>query len=121
MFEEAARNFLGLLRSQRAKAVGIEVIELLEELQDWEGSEGMPKLRNAVEAIESRDADYSLTVPARTVKNPFTREDMRLEERRFSSTREMLLSICSLRPEDLKSRKREEVQDAIVGHSWEWK
>jgi hypothetical protein len=68
----------------------------LEELQDWEGTEGMPKLRNAVEAIESQDADYSLTVPARTVKNPFTRENMPLKEQRFASTREMLLYICSL-------------------------
>jgi hypothetical protein len=121
LFEEMAGSFLKLLRSQRAKTVGIEVIELLEELQDGEGIEGMPKLRNAVEAIESQDADYSLTVPARTAKNPFTREDMRLKERRFSTTREMLLYICSLRPEDLKSKKREEVQNAIVGYSWECK
>ncbi len=115
-----ARSFLELLRSQRAKAVGIEVIELLEELQDGEGHEGMPKLRNAVEAIERQDADYSLTVPPRTVKNPFTREDTQLKEQRFSSTREMLLYICSLRPEDLNSKKREEVQHAIVGYIWEW-
>ena len=120
LFEEAARSFLELLGSQRAKTVGIEVTELLEELQDEEGTEGMPKFRNAVEAIESQDADYSLTVPGRTIKNPFTQEDMRLKERRFSSTREMLLYICSLRPEDLKSKKREEVQDTIIGHIWEW-
>jgi hypothetical protein len=121
LFQELARTFLELLRSQRAKTVGIEVVELLEELQDWEGNEGMPELRTAVEAIETQDADYSLTVPARTVKNPFTREDMPLKERRFFSTREMLLFICSLRPEDLKSKKREEVQNAIVGYSWECK
>ncbi len=120
LFEEAARSFLDLLRSQRAKTVGIEVVELLEELQDGEGIEGMPKLRDAVEAIGSQDADYSLTVPARTIKNPFTEEDMPLKERRFSSTREMLLYICSLRPEDLKSKKREEVRDTIVGHNLEW-
>ncbi len=119
LFEEAARSFLDLLRSQRAKTVGIEVVELLEELQDGEGIEGMPKLRNAVQAIESQDANYSLTVPARTVKNPFTQEDMRLKEQSFSSTREMLLYICSLRPEDLKSKKREEVHDTIVGHNLE--
>ncbi len=121
LFEEAARSFLELLGSQRAKTVGIEVTELLEELQDEEGTQGMPKFRNAVEAIESQNADYSLTVPGRTIKNPFTQEDMQLKERRFSSTREMLLYICSLRPEDLKSKKREEVQDTIIGYSSELK
>lgn len=120
LFEGTAGDLLKFVRSKRAKSTGIEVIELLEELHDWEGSEGMPKLRTAVEAIERRDADYSLTVPARTVKNPFTQEDMHIEERRFGSTREMLLYICSLRTEDLQRRKKEEVQDAIVGHIWEW-
>jgi hypothetical protein len=119
-FEGTAGNLLKLVRSKRAKAIGIEVIELLEELQDSEGNEGMPKLRTAVEAIERRDADYSLTIPARTIKNPFTHEDMHIKERRFGSTREMLLCICSLRTEDLHSRKKEEVQDAIVGRIWEW-
>jgi hypothetical protein len=119
-FEEVARGFLELLRSQRAKTVGIEVVELLEELQDMEGIKGMPKLRDAVEAIGSQDADYSLTVPAQTIKNLFTQKDIRFEERRFGSTREMLLYICSLRPEDLKSKKREEVRNAIVGYNLEW-
>jgi hypothetical protein len=119
LFEETARGFLKLLESQRAKTVGIEVIELLEELNDWEGTAGMPKFRDAVEAIESQYADYSLIVPARTVKNPFTNEDMRLEERRFSSTREMLLHICSLHPDDLKSKDKEEVKCAIMGYHME--
>ncbi len=120
VFEGTAGNLLKLVRSKRAKTIGIEIIELLEELQDSEGNEGMPKLRTAVEAIERRDAGYSLTIPARTIKNPFTHEDMHLKERRFGSTREMLLSICSHRTEDLQSRKKEEVQDAIVGRIWEW-
>ena len=120
LFEEAARSFLELLRSQRAKTVGIEVTELLEELHDWEGNAGMPKFRDAVEAIESQNAEYSLIVPARTVKNFFTKEDMRLEERRFSSTRDMLLYICWLHPDELKSEKREEVQNTIIGFSLEW-
>jgi hypothetical protein len=125
LFEEAASSFLDLLRSQRAKTFGIEVTELLEELADEEYADGaytagMPKFRDAVEAIESQHADYSLTVPARTVKNPFTKEDQRLEERRFSSTREMLLYICRIHPEELKSKKKEEVQTTIIGFSLEW-
>ncbi len=119
LFEGTAGNLLKLVRSKKTKTIGIEVIELLEELQDSESNEGMPKLRTAVEAIARRDADYSLTIPARTIKNPFTHEDMHLKERRFGS-REMLLYICSLRTEDLQSRKKEEVQDAIVGRIWEW-
>ena len=119
-FEGTASNLLKVVSSKRTKTIGIEVIELLEELQDGEGNEGMPKLRTAVDAIERRDADYSLTIPARTIKNPFTREDMHLKERRFGATREMLLYICSVRTEDVQSRKKEEVKDAIVGRIWEW-
>lgn len=124
LFEEAARSFLKLLRSQRAKTLGIEVTELLEELADEAYADGaytggMPKFRDAVEAIERQDADYSLIVPARTIKNAFTKDDLRLEERRFSSTREMLLYICTLHPDDLKSKKKEEVQDTFIGYHWE--
>lgn len=79
-----------------------------------------PNLKTAIDAIESRSTDYTLTVPARPGVNPFTGEVQMSQERKFDSVADMLLLVCMIPAEDLTSRSNELVRETILGHVWNW-
>jgi hypothetical protein len=117
-FPEITSSFLEKIRARRNKTIGMDVQELLWPVDLVEGYGPLPNLKTAVEAIESRDANWSLTVPAQPFFNPFTREKM-LPERTFHSMQEMLLEVCSILADDLTSRSRGRVRELIVGYVWD--
>jgi hypothetical protein len=118
VFDEAANSLLGVIKSNKSKSISIDVQNFLSEADDDE-SHPSPRLRDAVEAIENRNANYSLTIPARMVENPFTREKVQFPEQRFASTADMLVFVCSILAHTLNSKEREVLRDAVVGHVWD--
>jgi hypothetical protein len=117
-FERIASSLLAKIKARRSAAIAIDVSEFVADDSD-PYHESLPTLETAIKTIENRDADYSLIVPARTIPNPFTGEDSRLEQRRFRSAQEMLLFVCSLSPDDLIARSEEAVRESIIGHVWD--
>ena len=111
-FRTVADSLIQKVGSQKSKAIGIELTDLLDEEPDPD----VPGLRTALDLIEGRDADYSVTIPARTVVNPFTGMKARLPARRIGTTQDLLLQVCLVEPGFLTSRSKEYVRETIVGH-----
>ncbi len=111
-FEEIANSLLGKLRAKRSKTIGIEIVELV----SCDSDDPFPNLGIAVRAIESRDANFSSTIPARTIVSPFTRERLEVDQRRFETTQDMLLQVCWIPPADLASGSRELIRDRLLGY-----
>lgn len=117
-FNTIASSFLDVLKSKKCKTIGLNIAELLPDPDD-ERSASEPKLATAVRTIESRQADYTMTIPARTVQNPFTREETRLAKQVFESTPQMLLFVCMIDAEVLSSKDQDVVRNALIGHIWQ--
>jgi hypothetical protein len=111
-FSETANSFLEKLRAKRSKTIGIEVVELV----GPDGDDPSPDLVTAVGAIATRNANYSLTIPARTIVNPFNGEELEINERRIETTQDMLFQVCMIPPADLASESRELVRSTILGY-----
>ena len=115
-FRVAAEALVRKLGSLGCEAIGVEVSQLLDDGTD----PALPGLAAAVGAIEDQNANYSVTVPARTVKNPFLPgATVRLKERRIRTTQELLLQVCLVDPGFLTSDSDEYVRDTIIGYVWE--
>ncbi len=111
-FAEIANSLLGKLKAKRSKTIGIVVVELV----GHDSDDPFPDLGTAVGAIESRDANDSLTIPARTIVDPFVREKLETDGRRFGTTQDMRLWVCMIRPADLASESRELARSTILGY-----
>lgn len=117
-FKEAAKSLLKALESKSSKTIGLNVAQLQPDV-DEETRALMPSLKAAVEVIEARNVDYSLTIPPQTVENPFTREKTVRPERKIASTAELLMFVCGIHPSILADSEREAVHEAVVGYVWE--
>jgi hypothetical protein len=117
-FGGIANSLLGKVKATRSRTIGIDIAELVADESD-PFHRPLPTLETAIETIENRKTDYSRIVPARTIPNPFTGEDARIEERRFRSTQELLLSVCWLDADDLTARSKEVVRNTIIGYVWD--
>ncbi len=95
----------------------IEVYELLNE-DDYGGA--LPTIGAAVEAIASRDPGYSLSLPARTIPNPFLPDQPGQFGGRTLSIQAILLAVCFIQEEELVSRSEEAVRRKIIGQLWDW-
>ncbi|MBN1908420.1 MAG: hypothetical protein JW818_01660 [Pirellulales bacterium] len=111
---EMVNALLEKIKEKKSKTIGIEVTELMAEENDT-----LPPIDVAVQAVQSGSADCTITIPERTIQNPFSGEDLNIPEKTFSSLREALLAVCMVDGRDLKSNKREEVRDWFVGHLWD--
>jgi hypothetical protein len=115
-FQAVADSLTKRVASEKCKTIGIELVELLHD----ESDAAMPSLKAAVGAIESQNSDYSFTIPARTIANPFSGENVRLKERCIRTTQQLLLEICMIEPDFLTSKKSNDyVRETIIGHVWE--
>ena len=114
VFEDSASAFLDRLKRLRCKTIGIDIAELLE-YQDPSNL----NLKVAIETIESRNSSFSLSLPGRTVDNPFTGEKTKIKARKISSTKEMLLEVCWLTPREIKGSKDEDLRDIVTGYVWD--
>lgn len=122
VFNDSATSFLERLKRIRCKTIGVDVAELIEEQEEPPS----PDLRTAVETIESRNASFKLSLPGRTVDNPFTGEKAKIKARKIASTREMLLEVAWLTPgkslvmpRDIKELKDEDFREFVTGYVWE--
>ncbi len=116
-FGEIANRLVAKLRASRSATIGIEVYELLNE-DDHDGA--LPTLGAAVEAIASRDPGYSLTLPARTIPNPFLPDKVVQIGGRTLSIQALLLDVCLIKDDDLISGSEESVRCKIIGLVWDW-
>ena len=122
VFKDSATSFIERMKRLRCKTIGIHLSELLEEQEEPPS----PDLRTAVETIESRNASYKLSLPGRTLDNPFTGEKVKIKARKITSTRELLLEVAWLMPgkslvmpSDINELKDEDFRDFVTGHVWE--
>ena len=114
-FRAAAEALIQKVASQKCRTIGLEVSDLLEEVFD----PALPGLAAAVGAIEDQNADYAVTLPARTLPNPFLPgKKVRRKALRIRSTQELLLQVCGVRPDDLTSGSREHVRESFIGYLW---
>src|SRR5579875_2222139 len=104
MFGGAAEHLVAKLRAGRSPMIGIEVVELLRE-DDHGGA--LPTIGAAVEAIGARDPGYSLTLPARTVPNPFLPGRTQEFGGRTLSIRDLLMDVCWIQEADLTTNDEE--------------
>ena len=114
---EAGRSLLDLLNRSRAKTIGIDFSQVLPEVN--EHGDRAPRLADAIDAIERRFADYSLTIPARIVKNPFTGEKKRTPQRRMATTQAMLAFTCAWGPRVFSTTDEDANRLALVGYLWD--
>ena len=105
-----AESFISKLRSKKCKTIGLDISDLVPH------EDGLiPPLHYAIEAIESGDAGYAVTIPAKTVDNPFSAETMDIPEQHYSSAKELLHTICSVGDHALNTSKNEELQGWFTG------
>ena len=110
---ETATTLIGTIKSKKSKTIGIELGELMAPEEDV-----VPPLDMAVKAVDAGDINYSVTTPARTIRNPFTGDDCEIPEKTYSSLADILLAVCMINPRDLRSNDEEELRELIIGHVW---
>ena len=111
---EFAEALLDLMRSKKSKTIGIEITELVPQEDDI-----LPPLEFAVQAVQGGSVRCTRKIPARSIRNPFTGEQMNVPEKTFRSLRDILLAVCMVGGDDLQSSEPEEVRDYFVGYLWE--
>lgn len=105
---------LDAIGAERSRTIGIEIAELLPARE----GDSQLNLPFVVGAIEGRDADCSLTIPAQTIYNPFTKEFFSAQEQSYRSLCDLLMVFCWMDSDDLASGEREQVEDFLVGSIW---
>jgi hypothetical protein len=112
--DEIAASLVDVIKVHKSKTIGIELVELISE-----DDHVVPPLEIAVKAVDAGKADFALTIPGRTIRNPFSGEDFNAPERTYRSLADVLLAVCMVDRRDLKSKKRELVRECFVGHVWD--
>ncbi|WP_372719504.1 hypothetical protein [Novipirellula sp.] len=110
--ESAAGSLLDRLRKNRCDTIGIDIGDLIE------SEPPNPGLRDALDAIATRNESYSLSVPARTVENPANGDLINVKPLQITSTKAMLLRVCWLSSRQLEDFGEAELEEIVRGHLW---
>ena len=98
------------LRSKRSKTIGLDITDLVPR------EDGIvPPLDLAIAAIESDDPSYKVTIPARTVENPYLGDTTTIAEQKFDSFRDVLLNVCMVTERDLQNSGTDALREWFIG------
>ena len=103
--EAEAAHFLDLLRREKAKTIGVDVMDHVAVTENFPRA-----LSIAVGAIESNDERASFTTPATTTTNPFTGKPIEIAAETYKSTRELICFVSSIpKPSNSSAEQRLEL------------
>ncbi|EMI17055.1 hypothetical protein RMSM_06014 [Rhodopirellula maiorica SM1] len=108
--KNAADSLLDRLRKLRCDTIGIDIGDLIE------SEPPNPGLCDALDAISSRNENYSLSIPARTVAHPVNGDVIHVKPLEITSTKDMLLRVCWLSSGRLEDFEEEELEEIVRGH-----
>ncbi|GAA5506944.1 hypothetical protein [Novipirellula caenicola] len=111
--EHAADSLLDRLRKLRCDTIGINITDLIE------SEPPNPGLRDALDAISTRNEHYSLSIPARTVEHPINGDRIHVKPLEITSTKDMLLRVCWLTSRQLEDFETEDLEEIVHGHLWQ--
>lgn len=110
---EIAASLLDIVKKETSRTIGIELVELMSQEEDV-----TPPLEVAVKAVDAGKTDLTLTIPGRTIQNPFSGDNLDLPARTYSSLADVLLAVCMVDRRNLNSKKKERIRECFVGHVW---
>lgn len=110
---EIAASLLDIVKARTSRTIGMELVELMSQEEDV-----VSPLEVAVKAIDAGKTDLALTIPGRTIQNPFSGDNLDVPAKTYSSLMDVLLAVCMVDRRNLNSKKKEHVRECFVGHVW---
>lgn len=110
-----SERLIAPVRSSRTRTLGIEIGELISNDVD---EADVPGIKMVIDAIARKDASLSYIRPSREMMNPATGDLVMVQPIRFTSTAEVLYSVCWITERWLKIATREELEAMVTGYIW---
>lgn len=113
-FAQSAEQLLDKLTRLKCETIGIDVAELTE-------PEPLnPDLGAALKMVAEQDKNFHLSIPARTVPNPFLLgETVDFPAKEIASTRELLQTLSWLTPREIETANAELLHELVIGYVWD--